>query len=187
MSKRILSTYDRHMLEIVELLTITKTDLTALRNIEFMPTGERRMLANIRRLIKLICKKLLALPMPPPQEPDLVELSNSIYDALLARQLGANTVKTTAETLEDLGLTRSLSQYLAGLAELFPQPEKPVDHTHDCNRDLHYWIQPEKDNVYLWRCSYCGIHWNTLTGEKFQPVDLPVSMGGDIPDGSFGS
>lgn len=124
MSKRILSEYDRQMLEVVELLTITKTDLTALRNIEFMPSGERRMLANIRRLVKMIRTKIGALPMPPPAEPDLVELSNAIYDTLLARQMGANTLISTADQLQNLGLTRSLSQYLAGLAELFPQPDQ---------------------------------------------------------------
>lgn len=126
--------YNREMAEIVQLLAITRTDLTALRSIEFMPAGERRMLGNIRKLVKLIGVKLLALPMPPATNSQM--LSMEILFSLKAYRDGKYDRAERLTYLMRLGLEINTVVFLLDLVD----------------------------------------------AARGALVDLPVSMGGDIPD-----
>ncbi len=87
--------YDTQVQEIVQLFEITQTELTALRLIQFMPKGERRMLGNIKKLIRLMRSKLQALPMPPMQEShmftmELMQVMKDQQNGVISRGVAVN-------------------------------------------------------------------------------------------------
>ncbi len=64
--------FDNAIREVLDLLAIINDTAVLLKQIEFLPASQRRVLGNIQRLLKMARSKLERLPAMPEIQPDKV-------------------------------------------------------------------------------------------------------------------